>query len=358
MAAITVSLLTIADAAVDPESPVDTVLVTGLRDNIEYAIQWLGHSFRGGAVQDHNHDGVNSAKLQIGANSIRNGSFEDGGGTATGWTLTNFTGGSNSINAANDMDGANALSITSTVLANGGGQADSNEFDPVTGDGVYSFKVASKASVAGISSKAEVVWFSDAQAQISVSTIYSDTSTPTVAKQRGALVRAPASARFCKIRLTGGIPATGTATGTVYFDGVVKSEGPGLVEPGSFAIYSNDADVTTNNTISTKLREVYVGIDGVVTVSADCAADGGAGDAAVWFKINGAAATQRDGTATAEITVVRGGAYSTKSADVMVKMGDLLQVYIRHGTGGADVAHVQNFRVKVNGNAPFFVTTL
>ena len=97
MAAITVSLIVIADAAVDPESPVDTQLVTGLRDNIEFAIQWLGHSFRGAAVQDHNHDGINSTLLQVGSNAVRNGSFEEGGGSTSGWTLTNFTGGSNAM---------------------------------------------------------------------------------------------------------------------------------------------------------------------------------------------------------------------------------------------------------------------
>lgn len=357
MAAITVTLVTIADAAVDPESPVDTTLVTGLRDNIEYVVQWLGHSFRGAAVQDHNHDGTNSAKLPIGSNSVRNGSFEDGGGSTTGWTLTNFTGGSNAINSANEADGQKCLAITSTVLANGGGQADSNEFDPVTGDAAYSFKLTTKASVAGVSSKSEVVWFDDAQAQISVSTIHSDTSTPTVSKQRGGIIRAPASARFCKIRLTGGVPSSGSATGTVYFDGVSKSDGPPLLEPGTTTtIISNDAETTTNSTSAVKMREFYVGMDGIVRVEWEGKSDSG-GDSAHQVRVNGSAATLRDGSASTEHST-SGTAYQSFNDEVMVRAGDLLQLYTRHGTGGASTAFVRNVRVKTASIVPYFFNTL
>lgn len=66
MPSITVDYTTIADSAVDPDSPVSTELVTALRDNPEFVKQWLGASYVAGAVQDHNHDGVNSAPVVVG----------------------------------------------------------------------------------------------------------------------------------------------------------------------------------------------------------------------------------------------------------------------------------------------------
>lgn len=63
MGAISKAWVVIADAAVDPASPLDTVLMTGLRDDLVHLREWLGFSYTGGAVQDHNHDGVNSSPV-------------------------------------------------------------------------------------------------------------------------------------------------------------------------------------------------------------------------------------------------------------------------------------------------------
>ena len=45
MAAITKAFTAIADSAVDPDSPVDTALVTALRDNTTHLREWLGARF-------------------------------------------------------------------------------------------------------------------------------------------------------------------------------------------------------------------------------------------------------------------------------------------------------------------------
>jgi len=63
MTAISKAFVTIADTAVDPASPLDTVLMTGLRDNHIFLKEWLGASYFANAVQDHNHDGLNSAPI-------------------------------------------------------------------------------------------------------------------------------------------------------------------------------------------------------------------------------------------------------------------------------------------------------
>lgn len=216
MAAITKAFTAIADTAVDPDSPVDTALVTALRDNTTHLREWLGASFYAGAKQDHSHDGVDSAMVEIGPNLLRNGSFESG---ESGWTFTDYSGGSHAISAAEYIHGIKSLAITSTVLANGGGYAESNEYVPVGGSQFLSFEIWRWASAPNISSKAEVVWYDNAKAQISVNAIYSDTNTPTAKTLVQTGLQAPSTARYARLRNTGGIPATGTATGTVYFDG-------------------------------------------------------------------------------------------------------------------------------------------
>lgn len=54
----------IPDGDVDPDSPVTTNLMSELRDNDIHLEEWLGLSFT--AAQDHDHDGVNSHKVDFG----------------------------------------------------------------------------------------------------------------------------------------------------------------------------------------------------------------------------------------------------------------------------------------------------
>lgn len=209
------SFTAVADTAVDPDSPLDTALLTALRDNDIHLKEVLYGAFTASAP--HTHNGVDSALVEIGPNAIRNGSFESDG---DGWTITNYTGGSASFNTANDMDGAKALAITSTNATNGGGVATSNEYRSCIGSEKIAVKLAYKASAANISSRARVIWYSDAQAQISTSDIYTTTNTPTTQTVATTVLTAPSTARFYRVELTGGIPGSGSGTGTVYFDGV------------------------------------------------------------------------------------------------------------------------------------------
>ncbi len=217
MTAISKSYVIPTDAATDADSPIDQALMQGLRDCIIFVKEWLGESFTAGAVQDHNHDGVNSALVEIGPNAIRNGSFES---DEQGWTISDYTGGSHAINTANDMDGAKCLAFTSTSTANGGGVAVNGEYRSCTGLALIYLKAAIKASVANVSSRIRVIWYDDAQAQISTTDFYTSTSTPTTQTNAGGVVSVPASARFYRIELVGGVPGSGSATGTIYFDGV------------------------------------------------------------------------------------------------------------------------------------------
>jgi hypothetical protein len=196
--------------------------MTGIRDDLVHLREWLGAGFTAGAVKDHNHDGVNSALVPIGPNYLRNGSFEDG---LAGWSDTVYTGGTIAVSTSVHMDGAQSLAITSTVLANGGGDVVSDEYTPVTEGMSYALSCEIKASVANVSSKIELIWYDDAQAQVSTTAIYSASDTPTSIYRVGDSVVAPSTARWMRVKITGGVPATGSATGTIYFDGLKLNTG-------------------------------------------------------------------------------------------------------------------------------------
>lgn len=217
MAAISKAWVTIADAAVDPDSPGDATLMTGIRDNLVHLREWIGASFFAGAVQDHNHDGQNSALVDVGPNLLRNGSFEDGG---AGWTINDYSGGSHAFSTSTRHHGGQSLAFTSTVLANGGGDALSGTFIPVAGSEWYNWAAQISASVGNVSSRVSIVWYDGDQSQISEVNVYNASSTPTTKTPLGRGVQAPATARFAKIRVMGGVPGVGSTTGTVFFDDV------------------------------------------------------------------------------------------------------------------------------------------
>jgi len=61
MAAPSKSYTSIVDSQVDADSPLDTILMTSLRDNIVHLKEWVGGSYV--AEVDHDHDGVNSKPI-------------------------------------------------------------------------------------------------------------------------------------------------------------------------------------------------------------------------------------------------------------------------------------------------------
>lgn len=243
MAAISKAWVAIADSAVDPDSPGDSTLLTAVRDDLVHLREWLGASFFAGAVQDHNHDGSNSAAIEVGPNLLRNGSFEDG---EAGWTIVDFSGGSHAFSTSTRHHGEQSLAFTSTVLANGGGNALSGEFIPVAGLEWYDWSAQISASVANVSSRVGVIWYDADQAQISEVNVYNVTNTPTTKTEIGRGAQAPSTARFAKLRVTGGVPGAGSATGTIFFDDVqYRIAGKRVLIEEQEAASSSSLDFTT-----------------------------------------------------------------------------------------------------------------
>jgi hypothetical protein len=63
MAAPTFSWNAITSAQTDAESPIDTTLMEGLRQNLVHLKEWLGENFT--PAVDHDHDGINSKSVVL-----------------------------------------------------------------------------------------------------------------------------------------------------------------------------------------------------------------------------------------------------------------------------------------------------
>lgn len=244
MAAITVSRITIADAAIDPDSPITQALLTGLRDNIEWVIEWVGASYAANAVQDHDHDGTNSTLIVIGPNQIRNGSFD--GGVLTSWTFVDSADGSAAADTTNHRHGDGCVAITSITLANGGSVGTQNGFTAIAEGDPVTWRYWVYGSIANISSKLDIEWYqADQSTLISTVLLNQDTATPTSYTLKHGAVIAPANARYFRLKITGGIASVGTAVGTIYVDGINAIDIPPIQEANMAAASVNQAALKT-----------------------------------------------------------------------------------------------------------------
>lgn len=271
-------------AASEQGDPLDVLLLAALIGNLEYLLAQL---------QTHDHDGADSALISVGPNLVRNGGFEEG---LTGWTPTTYAGGTVVSSTTGHMEGAKCLAITSTSLATGGGDVVSEEYVPVTGGDTKQFVVSFSGSVAGIAAKAEVIWYDSAQAQISASQMFANADIPTSKRTCIKKLAAPANARYCRMKLTGGTPGQGTSTGTIYFDGA---------RIGDPAVIGGEQLFTASGTFSAIWGDVEVelqarGGDGSADYAGPDGAGGGAGGAVIGsLVINGDTAVTVGGAGAA-----------------------------------------------------------
>ncbi len=326
------SFTALLDAEIAAGKRITTEKMTKIRDALSHLEEWLGMDYT--AAQNHNHDGVNSAEIEVGPNYIRNGSFEQG---TTSWTTSAYTGGTVASNTANDMDGDTCLAITRTVLANGGGEAISIGYTPVSGGRAYDVGGMIKASVTGQSAKLSVLWYDDALGLISETSVYSTTSERTTARMIGNRVTAPATARFARAKMVGGIPATGTATGTIYFDGVGLGVQHGVAIPGDTVMADHTGDVSTTAGGYTELLNFLAQVPGTYKIDFNLRTTNGTFNAFARVYVNGVAAgTERSTGSTSAVAF---------SEEIDVPAGATLQVFGKIASASASTV-VSNFGFK------------
>lgn len=271
-------------------------------------------------LESHAHSGADgTVAIEIGSNAVRNGSFESG---TTNWTLTQYTGGTIATTTAHDMDGATALSIASSVLANGGGEAVSA---PIACSGQVGLLVKGmvKASVANVSCSIKVQWLDDAQSQISETTVYSSTSTPTTMLPVAELVSSPATARYYRLRLIGGVPATGSATGTIYFDGVFAKPLNDLAVPGTGVRYTSAGPWQSSGAAMTEVLNIWVPVGGIYRIAFDLRGTGTPG------LYTGYGRVYIDGVAAGTLQSQISATYVTKTEDIYIPPGSTVQLFLQ-----------------------------
>jgi len=347
MTAISVTFTPKVAADWDPQKPLTTTKLNQLFNNTTHLREWLGASYTAGAAQDHDHNGVNSALIEVGANLLRNGSFESG---STGWTLTPYTGGTQQVQTSGAMHGKYCLAMTSTVLANGGGDAVSDKYEPVSPNLSYFAQALFKASAANISSKIEIIWYDSAQAQISVSSLLT-VDTPTAQTMLGINANAPATAAYARVKVYGGVPAQGSATGTIYIDGCVlagKDLFTNIINPGTFyqlgeiAGASNVVTPTSENTNSISYVEKFCAVilqSGYYKVSFDLRRVGNTAYGRVY----------KNGSAFGTERVTGSTTYVNFTEDLYFAAGDTIQLFARNSVGGTESTDVKSFKVGILG---------
>lgn len=79
--AFTSTWSTISSAQADADSPLDVTLMEGIRQNLIHLYEWLGQGYTPSTA--HNHNGVNSANVILGTNSVNSSAIVANSVTST-----------------------------------------------------------------------------------------------------------------------------------------------------------------------------------------------------------------------------------------------------------------------------------
>ena len=212
-------------------------------------------------------------------NLVQNGSFEDNavgdGKTPDSWTLTEESGSTVILDSTDQHHGAKAIKFTSA--GSGGGNVETTSFFEVTPDRPLCVSLFMKSSVADVRNVVSVEWFTSAQASISTTSMYDEsTVNPTAFAKIVLGATPPATARYAKLKLTG-CHSSDATTGSTWFDDVLVTVTPqipqgtlgqsvtftaaGLVE-GQFAVPRGYIDglVSSNNGSDADAIDIAAGI--------------------------------------------------------------------------------------------------
>lgn len=177
-------------------------------------------------------------------NLIINPSFEtdsDSDGIPDSWTLSSDTGSTNAIDTTDQQHGANSFKFIST--GSGGGNLITDNFFEVSPSRDIEVLFEIKSSVADVRNLIEVVFYDSAQASVSTTSVYDEsTANPTSWTNKGATITPPATARYAKLRLTG-CHSSDATSGSTWYDNVIVRELPSYpTNHKSGLILSNDTD--------------------------------------------------------------------------------------------------------------------
>ncbi len=170
-------------------------------------------------------------------NLLANGSFEvdsDADNVPDSWTLTNYSGGTNTRDTADKAHGAASMKFVS--VGSGGGFIVSDDFIECSPQKAVEISFMLK-STADVRNLVEAIWYTAGGTEISDTDIYDNSTTnPTAWSRRGSIVIPPSTAYYLKIRIYGCHSSDATA-GTARFDDVeVKLTDTNYIVANSFSM--------------------------------------------------------------------------------------------------------------------------
>ena len=164
--------------------------------------------------------GTNAAGVSL----IPNGSFEDvTAGVPDGWTETEHSAGTGSVDTATPAHGATAYKFVSAG-APGGGYLETTDFFNCAPEKNIVVDFLLKSSVVDIHNLVQLRWYTEADAFVSMIPVYDDeVANPTSWTRFTRGITPPPTARKAKLRLTGA-DNDNVTPGTCTFDGVSVME--------------------------------------------------------------------------------------------------------------------------------------
>lgn len=157
-----------------------------------------------------------------GGNLITNGSFEtdtNADNIPDGWTLTAYTGSTNTLITTDQTDGAKSL--RSSSIGNGGGSWQHDDYIPVSPLKSFGWEFSIKSSVADVRNIIELLWYDAAKVQLgggsALTTLYDRAvNNPTSWLHVYGNVAPPSGAYYCRPRVKLCDPSDATVGNTTF----------------------------------------------------------------------------------------------------------------------------------------------
>jgi len=303
------SFVSLTDAEIAVDKPITQSLFQKIKDNF---------------------DALNGSSAGV-VNGIGNGSAEidtDADDVPDGWTASEYTGGTIGIYATAPEHGTYAFYMTHPGGAGNGGGTFTSDYVPCSDLQPINVKFIHWATAAGMKNQVRVLWYDEDKVALGTPSAiaYTSTANPTSAAVFSKSVAAQSGARYYRVQIVGGYTDTNVA-GTAYFDGVESSQGIGYTAgSGGYIVGQMSANVSTASTSYTKCAEGVVPCDGTLYSSLYMSTDNNTTSYARIY-VNGVA------TGTEHSTIASVTPQNKTDASISVARGDLLQIYIKAGSG-------------------------
>ncbi len=163
----------------------------------------------------------------IAAGDIPNGSFEidsDADGIPDNWTRSLYPGGTGARDTLTPAHGAAGIKLTHPGGASNGGGSFTSDYVACSPSLPEILGLIHWATAAGMHNKIQITYYNSAKVELSTADLYDSTANPTTATTLLLGFTPPATARFYKLILSGGLTDIDVA-GSAYFDGLTLSPG-------------------------------------------------------------------------------------------------------------------------------------